>query len=118
MKEARSPGTTDVLGLLGLAQRAGQLTVGVEITRKALSAGEVRLVLLAEDASPRQIERVRVLAGHRGVPVAGLRSQDMLGRALGKGPVSAVGVTGRSFARRLLDLLPSTRSGSSDGKKT
>lgn len=102
----RSPGETDALGLLGLARRAGAVISGVEATRKALRGGEVRLVLLSVDGSPAQLDRVRVLAGHRKVPVAWISEQEELGRVLGKGPLSAVGVTGSSFAKQLLQLLP------------
>lgn len=89
-------------GLLGLARRAGGAAPGVEAVREAIREGQARLVLLAADASPAQLEKVeRTLAGHP-VPHATLGTRAELGAALGLGPVSAVGVTHATLAEQML----------------
>jgi ribosomal protein L7Ae-like RNA K-turn-binding protein len=106
------PGQSKVLGLLGLARRAGAVSPGVEATRRSLGTGEVRLVLLATDASETQLEKVRGLIRRRGVPVRHVAARDALGKALGRGRLSVVGVTTRSFATQLLEQLPPSEQGS------
>lgn len=95
----------DVLGLLGLARRAGAVTPGVGATRRALGAGAVRLVLVATDASETQRKKVRGRARGAGVPLEAVASRAVLGRALGRTELSAAGVTNRSFAKQLLEKL-------------
>ena len=46
------------LGLLGLAARAGALTIGTGATRAGLQRGDVRLVVLAGNRSARTAEKV------------------------------------------------------------
>lgn len=91
----------EALALLGLAQRAGAVVKGTEATRSALRRGEARLVLLAEDGSGTQREKVVPLAEARGVPWRILGDQASLGRAVGSGPLSSVAVTRSGFARKI-----------------
>ena len=110
MVRRESLGESEALGLLGLARRAGAVSRGVDATRRSLGAGEVRLVLLAADASETQFRKVRNLI--RGVPVRWVSARNVLGRALGLNALSMVGVTESSFAKQLSERLPPMPSGS------
>ena len=100
-----------VLGLLGLARRAGGVAPGTEAVRQSIRDGEARLVLLAADASPAQIEKVqRTLAGRPEVPHAVVGDRGALGAALGLAPVTAVAVTHGAIAKQMKAELE--RSGS------
>src|SRR5688572_28625562 len=77
-----------LLSLLGLAARDGKVSAAV----------------LAGDASPTQARKLVPLLQARGIPFAVCSNQADLGAALGKGPVSAVGIMDSSFARRAMEL--------------
>jgi ribosomal protein L7Ae-like RNA K-turn-binding protein len=100
-----------VLGLLGLARRAGAVSIGVAETRRLLEAGRLRAVLFAADASEVQVDKVRGLARGRNVPLRRVVGKDGLGRALGSGPVSVVGIREGAFAERLLSRIGSDGAG-------
>ena len=90
---------SDVLGLLGLGLRAGNVIVGVDGVRTGLRAGQCALVVVAADASPRALEKVVRLAEGRGVPhIRGPASAD-IGQRLGRPPVMVVGVRDPALAR-------------------
>lgn len=89
------------LALLGIAQRAGAVVKGTDATRRALRKEEVRLVVLAEDGSEAQRKKVLPLARGQGVPMGVLGDRTELGAAVGKGPLTVVGVTRASFAKEL-----------------
>lgn len=89
-------------GLLGLARRAGAVAPGIEAVRRAIQAGEARLVLTAEDASSVQLDKIRKTMRDRAIPQAILGDRDALGAAVGVASLSAVAVTDDSFAERLL----------------
>ena len=92
---------TDALRLLGLARRAGAVVSGTEAVRGAIRQGEARLILMAEDASVPQMDKVRRTLRNRPVPQVILGDRAILGAAVGRAPVSAVAVTGVSFAKEL-----------------
>lgn len=49
-----------VLSLLGLCQRAGRLISGGDAVQKALLAGQVRLLLVADDLSENSLKKLRL----------------------------------------------------------
>ncbi|MSR23289.1 MAG: hypothetical protein EXR92_07095 [Gemmatimonadetes bacterium] len=106
LEKGKSPRGSDVMGLLGLARRAGAVALGVDATRQSLNSGRVRLVLLAADASHKQLDKVRGLALRGGIPVRWVSDRALMGRAVGAGPLSVVGVTAGTFAEQLLRGLP------------
>jgi ribosomal protein L7Ae-like RNA K-turn-binding protein len=63
------------------------------------------LVLLAEDGSRTQQEKVLPLARARGVRWVILGDRARLGAALGSGPLATVAVTRPSFAKQIEALL-------------
>jgi ribosomal protein L7Ae-like RNA K-turn-binding protein len=90
------------LRLLGLAARAGALTLGTGATRAGLQRGEVRAVVLADDHGPRTAEKVGRLARGRGVPVLVGPAAGALGARLGRSAVQAVGIVDPRFAEGIL----------------
>lgn len=93
-----------LLDLLGLAARSGSVVMGTDLVRRSARQGKVVGVLLAADASPTQRNKLVPLLDARGVGYRVLLLRDQLGNALGRGPVSAVGLTNESFWRRLAEL--------------
>lgn len=108
----------DLLGFLGLAQRAGSVIRGTEAVRNAIRAGDAALVLLASDAASGQIAKLSGLLEHRGVPSAVLGTRVDLGRALGVAPLAAVALRPSSFADRLrADLTAELDAGGRPGSQ-
>lgn len=98
---------SSVLSLLGLAQRAGAVVRGGEATRKAIQKGQARLVVMAEDASPAQLEKILKTMTQRSLPGGYVPSRAQLGDALGAGPLSAVAITKASFATQVSQAMRS-----------
>jgi ribosomal protein L7Ae-like RNA K-turn-binding protein len=93
-----------LLGLLGLGYRAGRIVIGVDAVRKELQAGKCWCVVVAEDASPRAMEKVVRLANGKGVPLLPGPRAAAIGAQLGKPPVMAVGVRDRALASGMVQL--------------
>jgi ribosomal protein L7Ae-like RNA K-turn-binding protein len=93
-----------LLSLLGLAARARALALGTDMVRGAARDGKIGAAVLAGDASPTQARKLVPLLQARGIPFAVCSNQADLGAALGKGPISAVGIIDPSFARRAMEL--------------
>lgn len=81
-------------GALGLARRAGKITVGATLVKEEIRKGKAALVILAKDTAQNGEKKLLPLATNRGVKVvrADLTKSE-LASALGKeGVVSAVAV--------------------------
>ena len=95
-----------LLGLIGLGYRARNVVVGVDAARKELQAGKCWCVVVAEDASPRAVEKVVRLAAAKGVPLVNGPSAAAIGAQLGRPPVMAVGVRDRALADGIVSPAP------------
>jgi ribosomal protein L7Ae-like RNA K-turn-binding protein len=95
-----------LLGLIGLGHRGGRIVVGVDGVRKELQAGKCWCVVVADDASPRAMEKVVRLAAAKGVPLLPGPGAAAIGAQLGKPPVMAVGVRDRALASGMVQLAP------------
>jgi ribosomal protein L7Ae-like RNA K-turn-binding protein len=97
---------TRLLGLIGLGYRARRVVIGVEAVRRELQAGRCRCVVVADDASPRTVEKVVRLATAKGVPIVPGPGAAAIGAQLGKPPVMAVGVWDRALADGMVPPAP------------
>jgi ribosomal protein L7Ae-like RNA K-turn-binding protein len=93
-----------LLGLIGLGHRARSLTIGVDAVRRDLQSGKCRCVVVAEDASPRALEKVVRLAAAKEVPILPGPRAAAIGAQVGKPPVMAVGVRDRALAGGMVQL--------------
>lgn len=80
------------LRLLGLGVRAGSVVVGTGGVRAGLQRGEIALVVLAANMSPRTEEKVARLARARGVPLLVGPPAEEMGKRIGRSAVQAAGV--------------------------
>ena len=101
------------LRLLGLAKRAGAVAAGTGSVRRAIQEGEALLILMAEDASSVQMNKIRNTNDDESIPRVTLGDRATLGSALGMAELSAVAVTQSSFADRLVEELSGSRGGCS-----
>ena len=105
--------TTDkkLLGLLGLARRAGKLDLGADVAVQSLRKNRAKLLLLACDLSRRTAEKMEAEAESAGVRCRRTGADmDALGAALGK-RTGVIAVSDAGFAKALLALCAEERGG-------
>lgn len=87
-----------VAGALGLAQKAGKAVSGDLGVKEALTGRKARLLVIADDVSPRTEKELKFLAGKASVPVVTCMSRAALGLCIGKAPRAAVAVLDAGLA--------------------
>jgi hypothetical protein len=97
------PRVERVLGLLGLARRAGKLALGATAVEKQVRHGPPPVVIIAHDAGGNQRSRVKKLGPVRGV-IDGLLGRDDLAGRLGRNELVVVAVNDPGFVRGLFEL--------------
>ena len=104
-----SPTSLDkALSLLGIARRAGLISVGLDVVKSSLVGGNKLLIVVSEDPS-RQVKKTLHAFCERDkallLEIPGL-SREKLGKAIGLGPVQLVGVPeGHDFSDKILQIL-------------
>ncbi len=92
-----------MLGMLGLAMRAGKLVIGTELICRAMPRGEVRLVAVSSGASDATKKKIFTKSEFYGITAIEVDiDTERLGRILGKTYApAAVGVCDEGFSREI-----------------
>ena len=102
--------TTDrvqrISGMIGFARRAGKTVIGTELVCRAMSKGEVKLVVISSTASDSTKKKLTVKSAFYGVCwVMAEIDTERLGALVGKGgAVAAIAITDRMFADEIVRL--------------
>ncbi len=76
--------TDNILTLLGFAVKAGRVSFGMQAAREALRLERSRLIVVADDLSPKSEKEIRFFADRSSVPVQRLACpMDTMSHALG-----------------------------------
>lgn len=94
-----------VLGLLGLATRAGKVQSGEFSTEKGVKSGGAGLVLVSEEASDNTKKMFRNMCTYYKVPYFEFGGKEELGHAMGKQARASVAVMDEGFSKAILKLL-------------
>ena len=105
MKAGRPAVPDALLNMLGLAARAGAVITGTERVREAARSGSLHYVLVASDASDNSRDKLLPLLDARRIAYAVVYDRAALGGAVGRAPLSALGITETKLARRVKELL-------------
>ena len=98
--------SVNILGLLGLARRAGGVHSGDAMVRSLLlRKGMVKLLLVASDAAERTRKHISEQARAAGVTLITCATKEELGKAMGRSMRSVVAVTDQNLARGILKAL-------------
>lgn len=93
-----------LLGLLGIARRAGKITTGFDAVAAQIAAGECGVVLIAGDLSEKTKKELRFAANGKQVPFLQLElTKDELSKGLGFcKPIGVVSLEERGFVAAIL----------------
>jgi ribosomal protein L7Ae-like RNA K-turn-binding protein len=96
-----------ILGLLGLAHRAGFVASGAMQTEKALMSGRCKLLVVAADTAPETQKRLNNMIAETGIPMLRILSKLQLGTAVGKSPKAALAINDIGFASSIRRMVSS-----------
>jgi ribosomal protein L7Ae-like RNA K-turn-binding protein len=82
---------------------------GTERVREAARSGKLHFALVASDLSDNSRDKLLPLLNARQIPYAVVSDRDALGGAVGRAPLSALGITEKKLADRVEELLRETR---------
>ena len=94
-----------LLGMLGLAAKAGKITFGAEACKEAMMKNKVKLLLLAGDASERTKTKFRDLAKIKKIPICDVTNIETLSKSIGKKNKAVVGIIDFNFSKAIIKII-------------
>lgn len=91
-----------ILGMIGLAVRAGKVNFGVFMTEKALDEGRAELVIASEDIGASNCRKIEGKCQNYGKSLIFYSDRASLSRALGKKDVPVVAICDEGFAKAIM----------------
>lgn len=87
-----------MMGLIGLATRAGKAVSGEFCTEKEVKSGKASLVIVAGDASDNTKKKFKNMCDFYKVPIYFYKDKDTLGHAMGKEFRASLAILDEGFA--------------------
>ena len=103
-------GLNKLLGMLGLAKRAGKISTGSFICTKEIRSRRAKLVLLAGDASDNTKKAISDSCRYYDVKLIEFSDMASLGHATGGGDRAVISVNDYNFAKAILDIYISSET--------
>jgi len=94
--------------LLGLAQRAGKVVSGANCIGSS-STEKLRCILISSDISDNARRRFEGISKRAGIPLYVVGDRETLGRAIGKGQRTVVGITDTGFGKAIEAIISGER---------
>ena len=94
-----------IYSYLGLATRAGKIVSGDDSTLLELKRGNVKLVIVATDASNNTKKLFKDKSSYRNISYVYFSTKLQLGLSIGKAPRAVIGVKDEGFANKITELL-------------
>lgn len=89
------------MGLIGLSMKAGKISFGTEAVADLIEKRKIKLVIVAEDAADRTIEKFRKYADEYKILFAKFGMSEELSKTIGKNNKVVIGVKDKTFAEQI-----------------
>ena len=91
----------NVLGLIGLAMRAGKVCFGADSVEENIIKQKVKLLIISEDSSERTKNKFTKLCEKFNVPVIIDGNIEVLSKSIGKSNKAVIGIKDKNFAESI-----------------
>ena len=94
-----------ILGLLGLATRAGKTVFGAEATQEAIQKRKVKLIIVAQDAADRTKRNFEELCNKNEIPIRIILTINEISNSIGQVNKAIVGIRDINFSKEILRII-------------
>jgi ribosomal protein L7Ae-like RNA K-turn-binding protein len=93
---------------MGIAKKSGAVIAGDHMVEKELNRGSLRLVVVANDTSPRILAKYLRFCQELSIPVLQVGTKEALGKAIGKEQAAVIGFKDKNQCENLIRLYENT----------
>ncbi len=91
----------NILGLIGLAMKAGKVAFGADSVEESIEKRKVKLIIVSEDSSERTKNKFIKLCERYNLPIIVDGNIDELSKAIGKNNKTIIGIKDINFANSI-----------------
>ena len=91
-----------IMGFIGISMKAGKIVYGTEAVSEAIERKKVKLVIVAEDAADRTIEKIKKMSEENGIPFIIFGETEILSKSIGKENKVVIGIKDKNIAEQFL----------------
>lgn len=95
----------NLFSYIGLMQKSGNLSSGDDTVERDIKKGNVKLLIIAQDASDNTKKKFEDMAKYRKVPYMFFGTKDDLGISIGKSSRAIVAIKDKGFAEGFLSKI-------------
>ncbi|MEW9121888.1 MAG: ribosomal L7Ae/L30e/S12e/Gadd45 family protein [Thermotaleaceae bacterium] len=100
------------LSLLGLAQRSGNLVTGEDTCEASIKKGNIKLVVVAVDASENTKKKFHDLCAYRKIRMEVFGDREQMSHSIGKINRTVYAIKDKAFSEEIVKLIQEEASGS------
>ena len=94
-----------VLGLIGIATKAGKIAFGTESVIETIENKKARLVIFAQDASEKARENMTYKCEKSGIPIVAFGTIDILSHAIGKENKAVISIKDKNLGEEIYKII-------------
>ena len=94
-----------ILGLLGLATKAGKTVFGTEACLSAIEKKKIKLLLIATDSSEKTKSNFKNVCKMNNVLIYEILDIEKLSNAIGKQNKAVIGITDANFSKAIVSII-------------
>lgn len=94
-----------ILGLIGIATKAGKVTSGSEAVKDLIEKNKVKLVIIANDASNKTTDNFKFICNKKQIPIAIFGTIELLSKAIGKPNKAIISITDNNFSEEIYKII-------------
>lgn len=94
-----------VLGLMGIATKAGKISFGTEAAKEAILKKKAKLVIVAINASDRLKEEFRRLCDKGRIPIATFCTIEQISQAIGKQNKAVICIKDKNLSEEIYKII-------------
>ncbi|MCI8641583.1 MAG: 50S ribosomal protein L7ae [Clostridia bacterium] len=92
-----------ILGLIGLAMKAGKVSFGADSVEESIIKRKVNLVILSEESSDRTKEKFKEICKKYKLPIIIYGTIESLSKSIGKNNKAILGIKDVNFSKSILE---------------
>lgn len=97
--------STKICGLLGIATKAGKVVAGTDACLEKIKKGEIKLIIVAQDASDRTKDTFKQEAKKYNVEIYEVLSIDEISKAIGKVNKAVIGIKEIGLSNKIISII-------------
>jgi len=93
------------MGLIGLSTRAGKVALGTDACIEQILKKNVKLVIVAIDASERTINKIKEICKENEVPFYNILTIQELSKCVGKSNKAVIGIKDNNISKEIIKII-------------